>query len=40
DSRVWGQVPEARVVGRAFAIWMHWGSFTELPSFSRVGAIQ
>jgi signal peptidase I len=40
DSRVWGQVPEGRVVGQAFAIWMHWPSFTQLPSFSRVGTIQ
>jgi signal peptidase I len=40
DSRVWGQVPEERIVGQAFAIWMHWASFTELPSFGRVGTIQ
>ncbi|MCX2981844.1 signal peptidase I [Halieaceae bacterium IMCC14734] len=40
DSRVWGQVPEGDIVGKAFAIWMHWDSFLSLPSFSRVGAIQ
>ncbi len=39
DSRVWGQVPEDRIVGQAFAIWMHWASLSELPSFSRVGTI-
>jgi len=40
DSRVWGQVPEGRIVGQAFAIWMHWASFTQLPDFGRVGSIQ
>lgn len=40
DSRVWGQVPEQNIVGQAFAVWMHWRSFSELPSFDRVGLIQ
>lgn len=40
DSRVWGQVPERDIVGRAFAIWMHWESLLSVPSFSRVGVIQ
>ncbi|TGD74915.1 signal peptidase I [Mangrovimicrobium sediminis] len=40
DSRVWGQVPEEDIVGRAFAIWMHWESFLSVPSFSRVGLIE
>jgi signal peptidase I len=40
DSRSWGQVPERDIVGKAFAIWMHWDSFTSIPSFDRVGAIQ
>ncbi len=40
DSRVWGQVPERDIVGKAFAIWMHWESFFSMPSFRRVGSIQ
>ncbi|MBW2939575.1 signal peptidase I [Zhongshania aquimaris] len=40
DSRVWGQVPEQNIVGQAFAIWMHWHSFKELPNFNRVGRIR
>ncbi len=40
DSRVWGTVPEANIVGKAFAVWMHWEEFFSLPSFRRVGVIQ
>ena len=39
DSRFWGMVPDEMVVGKAFAIWMHWQSLTSLPSFDRVGGI-
>ena len=39
DSRDWGPVPEQAIVGKAFAVWMHWDSFFSLPSFSRVGEI-
>ena len=39
DSRVWGQVPERDIVGKAVAIWMHWEDFLSVPSFSRAGAI-
>lgn len=40
DSRVWGQVAEKDIVGKAFAVWMHWDSLFSIPSFSRVGRIQ
>jgi signal peptidase I len=39
DSRVWGQVNERDIVGKAFAVWMHWDSLFSIPSFDRVGAI-
>ena len=40
DSRIWGQVPERDIVGKAFAVWMHWDSLWSIPSFDRVGLIQ
>ncbi|MBX2859029.1 MAG: signal peptidase I [Cellvibrionaceae bacterium] len=39
DSRSWGTVHEDRIVGKAFAIWMHWNEFFSIPSFSRVGTL-
>ena len=39
DSREWGTVPDANLVGQAKAIWMHWENWG-VPSFSRVGSIQ
>jgi signal peptidase I len=40
DSRIWGQVPEKDIVGKAFAVWMHWESLLSIPSFSRAGLIE
>ena len=37
DSRYWGFGPEANIVGKAFAVWMHWDG--GLPSFSTVRQI-
>lgn len=39
DSRVWTDpfVPDENIVGKAFAIWMHWDE--GLPSFGRAGSI-
>ncbi len=40
DSRVWGFVPDELIVGKAFAVWMHWESWFSLPSFRNNGSIQ
>ncbi|WP_286805720.1 S26 family signal peptidase, partial [Marinimicrobium sp. UBA4209] len=50
DSRGWNElnpgngpdlsfVSEDAIVGKAFAIWMHWDSLFSVPSFERAGAI-
>ncbi|HSH91566.1 MAG TPA: signal peptidase I [Ramlibacter sp.] len=33
DSRYWGFVPDRNIVGRAFYIWMNFGSFKRIGSF-------
>lgn len=36
DSRYWGFVPEELLVGKAFAVWMHWPTFLSIPEFDHV----
>tara|TARA_Y100000590_G_scaffold121738_2_gene139395 strand:- start:2293 stop:3285 length:993 start_codon:yes stop_codon:yes gene_type:complete len=35
DSRDWGYFSKEHLIGRGEFIWMHWGSFSELPTFKR-----
>lgn len=40
DSRYWGFVPEDHIVGKAFAVWMHWEGWSSLPGFSSARLIR
>lgn len=40
DSRVWGFVDDSLIVGRAFAVWMHWEKLLSVPSFTDVRIIR
>lgn len=40
DSRVWGPVPEERIVGKAVAVWMHKKPGWNLPTFKDVRSIR
>lgn len=37
DSRYWGTVPEANLVGKAFFIWMNWDSREGTVKWQRIG---
>lgn len=40
DSRYWGFVPDSLMVGKAFAVWMHWEEFLSLPDVTAARLIK
>lgn len=40
DSRVWGQVPRANLIGPATWRWMHWPGLWTLPRFDSTGRVR
>ena len=39
DSRYWGMVPEANLVGKAFFVWMNWDSENDGIGLDRLGTV-
>jgi len=40
DSRVWGFVPDENLKGRAFAIWMNFQGWSQMPKWHRISLIK
>ncbi|RVU30814.1 signal peptidase I [Neptunomonas marina] len=40
DSRYWGYVPDELLVGKAFAVWMHWPELLSIPDLTVAKKIQ
>lgn len=39
DSRYWGYVPDALLVGKAVSVWMHWAELLSIPDFTAMRSI-
>ncbi len=40
DSRYWEFVPDSLMVGKAFAVWMHWAEFLSIPDVTQARLIK